>query len=50
MIPQNLGYESGIDMGLIHEKKSGAKNLVLLALQGKFLVSIETDDTTIVFR
>jgi hypothetical protein len=37
-------------MGLIHEKKSEAKNLVLLALQGKFLVSIETDDSKIAFR
>jgi hypothetical protein len=30
-------------MGSIHEKKSEAKNLMLLFLSGKFLVFIETD-------
>jgi hypothetical protein len=42
----NLGNESGIHMGSIHEKKSEAKNLVLLYLYGKFVVSTETEDST----
>ncbi len=46
----NLGYESGIHMGSNYEeKKSEAKNLVLLCLSGKCLVSIETGDSKIVF-
>jgi hypothetical protein len=53
-----LGYESGIHkgaiherihIGAIHEKKLEAKNLVLLFLSGKFLVSIETDDSNNIF-
>jgi hypothetical protein len=43
----NLGYELGIR--LIHEKNQSFKNLVLLSLKGKFLVSTETDSSKNIF-
>jgi hypothetical protein len=36
-------------MGSIREKKPEAKNLVLLSLKGKLLVSLETEDSKNIF-
>jgi hypothetical protein len=43
----NLEYELGIR--LIHEKKSEVKNIMLLSLYGKFLVSRKTDSFKNIF-
>jgi hypothetical protein len=47
-LEKNLVYESGIHMGSIHKKIKGQKSRATAPL-GMFLVSIETDDSKIIF-